>query len=332
MIEDQYVLFSVFRLPVTAYALCLSLSLAAALAVFFRRCVREGVDGNAAWRTALLALPLGLIGARVFYCAARYKLYNEIGFGSALALWNGGYALWGAVGGAALAAVIAARRSRVRPARVLDAMAPAGALAIGLMRFAEYFSGEGRGRLVENEAFQRFPFAVYSEAYEEWYLAVFILEGLAALAIFAALLRARRAPGDKARMLLILYSACQMLLESLREDSCLKWLFVRVSQLTAALVLAGLMIAAAVKWARKGHNGGISKGRMAAYGGLFLLGVCVIIAMEFAVDGKILAGLPEWADYLIIALSCAVMGRAGWRTVLRSPAETIDKNGAELLK
>ena len=69
------------------------------------------------------------------------------------------------------------------------------ALTIALCRFSEYFSGEGIGMYVENEALRFFPLAVSNE-WGEWYWAIFVLEGLAALAIMACLLRQRaRRPG-----------------------------------------------------------------------------------------------------------------------------------------
>ena len=57
----------------------------------------------------LLALPLGLLGARVFYCLARLDFYIEMGLQEMFLLWHGGYALWGAGGGAEPGAVLLLR-------------------------------------------------------------------------------------------------------------------------------------------------------------------------------------------------------------------------------
>ena len=209
-------IFSLLGMPVTAYAVCIAAAAAMGIAALTVRCRQKGLKADTAGRIALLALPLGLLGARVFYCLARLSLYQEIGFAHMLYLWDGGYALWGALGGCALAGVIAARRSGQPLARVLDAMAAPGALTIALCRFAEYFSGAGIGEYVEDERFFHFPLAVMNE-WEEWYWAVFVLEGVAALVIFLILLRSSRPAGDEARLFLILYSACQVLLESLRR-------------------------------------------------------------------------------------------------------------------
>ncbi len=315
--EDR-ILFSVFQLPVTGYALCVVLAAACGLGLFFFLGKRKKLSPDVLWRTALLALPLGLLGARLFYCAARLSLYQEIGLEAMLYLWEGGYALWGAVGGAALAAVIAAKSCRQPAVPLLDALAAPGALTIALARFAEHFSGEGVGLEAEDGFFQRFPFAIYDGYYEEWKWAVFMLEGLAALVIFGALLRKKRKTGDTARLFLLLYSACQILLESLRRDSCLRWLFVRVSQLTAAVVIVLLMAAAAVRWARRKEERRMSgKGLLIRWLAV-AASVGLIIALEFAADDKIWHALPIWGVYGLMACACAVIGIAAYQTVFRS--------------
>ncbi|MBR1585472.1 MAG: prolipoprotein diacylglyceryl transferase [Clostridia bacterium] len=315
---EETSLFSVAGLPVTAYALCLVAALGAGIGALVITCRKRKYADDLAGIVAVLALPLGLIGARLFYCVARWSLYEEIGFDQMLRLWNGGYAIWGAIGGAALAGVIAARITGRPAGQVLDDLAAPAALTVCLSRLAEYFSGQGVGMLVENEAFFFFPLSVYNADYDEWNLAVFMLEALAALIIFVVLLRAacpRR--GDKARLFLILYSACQVLCESLRRDEFLRWLFVRVSQLTAAIVLGLMMIAAVIRWYKKPTDQRRIKGKQIALlccGFLVCVGICV--GMEFAADKS--AELPVWACYLIMACSCAGMGTAAYRVVFKT--------------
>ncbi len=320
---EDMILFSVFGKPVTAYALCLALSLGAGLFLFFAVGKKRRVPGDTLWLAALLALPLGLICARAFYCIVRIYYFLEVGLGAALRFWEGGYALWGAVGGAVLAVWIAAKIKKQPAAPLLDAAAVSGALIIGLMRFAEYFSGEGRGFYLENEAFCFFPVAVFRADYEEWHLAVFLWEGLIALIILAVLLRKQRKPGNTAKLFLILYSACQILMESLRQDNTLRWLFVRVSQLTAALVIAGFLIAAVIRWSKNPDQRKMSGAQLALCWLGVLLGAGVCIAMEFSVEGKILVTMPVWAAYVIMALACACIGTAGYRAAFHNVKEEV---------
>ena len=138
-----------------------------------------------------------------------------------------------------------------------------------------------------------------------------MLEGLIALIILVLLLVSRRSGGGKARMFLILYSAAQIVCESLRRDQYLVWSFVRVSQLTAALVLAGLIAAALVR-----RHGPDRKDWVHII--LFLLGIGIVIGMEFAKDK--LPALPIWSCYAIMAAASAMMGVVTWRLVFRKPA------------
>ena len=318
---EDTILFSVLGLPVTAYALCLVFSVAAGLALFFILGKRRGIGRDALWLAALLALPMGLIGARVFYCVVRVYYFLEIGLENVLRLWDGGFALWGAVGGGALAVLIAAKMEKQPVGKLMDVMAPSAALVIALMRFAEYFGDEGRGLYMDIEAFCFFPVSVYRADYDLWHLAVFAWEGAAALIILAVLLRRQRKTGNTARLFLLLYSACQIWMESMRRDSTLRWLFVRVSQLTAGLVIAGLMAAAVVRWTRNPENRRMKPAGIILCWAAVLAGVGVCIAMEFSVEGKIFVALPVWGAYAIMALCCVGIGAAAYQAVFRSLKE-----------
>ena len=272
---------------------------------------------------AVLSLPLGLIGARLFYVLARLELFLEIGG------WNWlwpeemfsdwgvatGFALWGAVGGTVLSAILAARLTGEKTADLLDAMAPGAALAISLYRFGEFWIGEGTGPYVETESLCFFPLAVANE-WEEWKMAIFVYEGLAALLIFLFLLirKNRGQRGDQARWMMILYCASQIVLESLRRDSFLRWMFVRVSQLTAALVLAGMMAAAVIRWKQNPQQSMLTGKRIAVCCCVFLLTVGAVVALEFAMDKS--ATLELWLAYVLEALCCVVLGVTAKQVVL----------------
>ncbi len=107
----------------------------------------------------------------------------------------------------------------------------------------------------------------------------------------------------------------------MRRDSTLRWLFVRVSQLTAGLVIVGLMAAATVRWARKAENRRMKLSGIALCWAAMLAGIGVCIAMEFSVEGKVFVDLPVWAAYAIMAACCAGIGAAAYQTVFRSLKE-----------
>lgn len=257
----------------------------------------------------ILMLPLGLVFAKLFHVAGDWYWYEAAGLDSILRLWEGGYGLWGAVLGCALAVILTARITGERSAVLFDACAAPAALVIAICRFVEYpFAGQGIGMGLDSDSvFCRFPFAVVNE-WEEWYWAVFMLEGVIAVIILAVLLASGKTGGDKARLFLILYSAAQITCESLRRDQYLVWSFVRVSQLTAALVLLGLIIAALVRRRSVDRKDWIDVI-------LFLLGTGIVIGMEFAKDK--LPAMPVWSCYAVMAAASAVMGIVTCRLVFR---------------
>ena len=292
----------------TPFAVCVVAAIACGLLLMWftsRRKLKSGTVST----LGILMLPLGLVFARLFHVAGDWYWYEAAGLDSILRLWEGGYAFWGAVLGGALAVLIAARITGQSCSILFDACAAPAALFIAVCRFAEYpFTGQGIGMgLDPDSVFCRFPFAVVNE-WEEWSWAVFMLEGVIAVVILIVLLASRRTGGDRARLFLILYSAAQIVCESLRRDQYLVWSFVRVSQLTAALVLLGLIIAALVRRRRIGREDWI---RVI----LFLFCICVVIGMEFAKDK--LPVLPIWSCYAIMAAASAVMGYAAWYLVLK---------------
>ena len=149
---------------------------------------------------------------------------------------------YGGMAGVCLAVALSAKILGLRPGKVLNLFAPAGALMAAIARFAEYFlypTGTG----IAGEAFLPFPVAVsivWSEDYIEYVPAVYMFSGLMSLVAFVLCLKHRDEPD---RMLRTLFYLClpQLFCESLRAQS-IKWLFVRSEQLFCFLFCEGVLI------------------------------------------------------------------------------------------
>lgn len=325
---DTKPMFEVLGLGVTPYGFSVAVALMMGVAVLVLVCRRDGLKKGTAALCAVFSLLLGLRAARLGYCLVRIRHYTEIGLEKILHPGEGEFMLLGAVAGCALAGWLAARLTRQKTGSVLDAMAAPGALVIALCRFAEGLSGDGYGLDVLDEGFMHFPLAVVNE-FEEWYWAIFMLEGLWALWMLVVLLSSRRTGGEKAKLFLILYCAAQITLEGLRRDEYLRLIFfIRVAQLLSALVIAGLMIAGTVKWAKGRQNKDLTKIGVIVCWAVALGCAGIVTAMEFAADGKILVWMPVWLIYLVDALCSAAMGTAAWRLSLSHEQKKLT-NGAE---
>ena len=259
---------------------------------------RAGLKGCTAPVLALLCAVLSPLCARVYLHVTKYASRGLSGF----VLLSGRpyeYAMCGALLGVVLAGVLCARLTRQRAGQVLDALAPAGLLALAVARFGEIFSDFGWGQTILEPVWQRLPFAV-QDMYGQWHLAVFMLEGIAALAlaVCAWCMRGETA-GDVFLTALLWLSMTQIFCESLRAET-IRWGFVRVQQVQCAVF--GLIVL--VTWALRRRGG------WAIPLAVYLTGVGVVALMEYALDKL---PMPQALDYAVMAAALCTMGLAAMR-------------------
>lgn len=297
----------------TPYGVCLALAAAAAYALLgaLRRREARALCPEGAASIALLAradalelllcaVPAALVCARLSYCLIRFSFYfMEMGPLSVLRYWEGGALLWGAAAGALGAGALLARRRRISVAMTLDEMAAPGLLAVAVARLGEWKTGEGVGAWIENEALMRLPFSVMNE-YEEWQLAVFLFEAAAALLLLIPVLKKRAGSGERILTALLLFASCQVMLESLRMDSCLKIGFVRVAQAASAMVILAVT-------ALRAYRAG---GRKAAVrrGALVLAGAALVGGMEWALEKTPVSNVLIYAAMAAVCAGFMVNG------------------------
>lgn len=279
MNETPVVLFTLFGFPIYAYGAALATSIGLGLLLCHRCFKRSFSNPPQADALALWVIPAALLGARVVYCLARLDgIIADLSGSFVYKLWLGGYSIVGALLGGVLGAWFFARRKRLALMKLLDAAAPGALLVIALCRGAECFTAQGLGDLVENPALCFFPFGV-ADMYGDFYIPVFFWEGLAALGIMLwALHRIRQGRAQEtASLALLLLCACQVFLESLREDDSLRFGFVRFNQLASVVGILGVMLLLA--HSRKTPRPVLAKRLI----GFFLL-VLLMIGIEFALD------------------------------------------------
>ncbi len=301
-------LFTVFGLEVRPFSACVCLGAFAAMLLMILLGPRHGCRREDCERCALLSLPLAVFCGHLLYCVVLCNdVIPEYGWGIFLRPWQGGYMFYGAAAGACAAALSVGRKDRKR---MLDLTALSLLALIVCVRFAEPLDGQGNGIPLEDASPWRFFPVAYPDPEwpDEWNLAVFFWEGMYALIILTLLFASmkKRAPGDTALTAMILYASGQMILESLRRDETVRWLFVRVSQLASALLLAAVVIIAVLR--------GLKGRRAAVLMGLTLLFIGAVIALEFAVEKPLLLpgmepiyfSLP--LTYSLIALCSFALG------------------------
>lgn len=259
MQNPDSVAFTLFGYSVYWYGVLMALGILAAFVFAYVECKRKRMHPDTPFDLCLVAIPCGVVGARLYYVAFNSASYlaNPV---SILYLWEGGLAIYGAVIGAAIGLFIYARRKKIRFLRLADVCAPGLVLAQSIGRWGNFFNQEAYGPLVENPAHMWFPFAVLIDSTKEIHYATFFYESLWCLLVFLFLwlfLRKRtKHDGDVFLWYVLLYAFERMLIEGLRTDS-LYLGGIRISQLLSACLFAAVLVFLIVRAVRERKAGRI---------------------------------------------------------------------------
>lgn len=132
------------------YALCIIAGIVIATLMTNRRLTKRGAEPWVVIDIALLAVPLAIIGARIFHVLTHPGFYfgegsnpwNPTQPGSVWAIWEGGIAIFGALLGGAVGAWLGCRWTGIRFWTFADALAPGLLLAQAIGRFGNWFNQE----------------------------------------------------------------------------------------------------------------------------------------------------------------------------------------------
>ena len=142
--------FEIGPLTIHFYALCIIAGIIAAVLLTNYRLTRRGAENWVVIDIAIVAVPLGIIGARIFHVLTHPNFYfgegrntwNPFEPGSVWAIWEGGIAIFGALLGGALGAWLGCKWTGIRFWTFADALAPGILLAQAMGRFGNWFNHE----------------------------------------------------------------------------------------------------------------------------------------------------------------------------------------------
>ena len=223
-------------LTIHFYAIMIMIGVVAASFLAQREAYRRGQNGALVWDLLVWVLIAGIIGARIWHIltpspsaiaqglTTQYYLTHPL---EAIAIWNGGLGIFGAVAGGALALFFFARRRHLSMLLWLDILAPTVALGQAIGRWGNFFNQELYG------APSNLPWAIYIDPQHRlpgfenmaYYHPLFLYESLWNLAnVFFLLWLAHRfstrlKSGDIFLVYMITYPFARFMLEFLRLDS-----------------------------------------------------------------------------------------------------------------
>ena len=228
------------------YAICIVSGLILAVYLSMKEAPRKKINPDAIIDFILIAFPLAIVGARLYYVVFEWGYYSQH-LGEIFAIWNGGIAIYGGLLTGALVLYLFSRRRLIEPIDFLDIAAPSVMIAQSIGRWGNFFNQEAYGAAVKSLNY--LPSFIRDQMYIDgsYRQPTFLYESLWNLLGFALLLILRRRSkffrqGELAAFYLIWYGFGRMIIEGMRTDS-LMFLGVRVSQwLSAALILLGIGI------------------------------------------------------------------------------------------
>ena len=245
--------FTVFGWPIAWYGILIAAAVVIGILIARGEAKRKGHDPEMILDLALLATPLAIIGGRLYYVAFEWENYvgNPI---SILYIWQGGMAIYGAIIGGVIAALIFSKWKKIALWEILDMVAPSLVLGQAIGRWGNFFNQEAHGIPILDSKWQFFPFAVYIEYYVKnvygpWRAATFFYESIACFAIFAFLMWYRRRSKRNGNVFLgytLLYGIARAFIEGLRTDS----LYIGSLRVSQVLSIALVIFAAAMLFIR----------------------------------------------------------------------------------
>jgi prolipoprotein diacylglyceryl transferase len=242
------------------YGIMIAIGVIAGLEVARRRWQKRGGDPEDMATVALVAVPAGLIGARLYHVITDNQLYRDhwldnpfdLDQSSPLAVWKGGLGIPGGLALAFLAGLWIFRRKGMRVGPAMDAAAPAVPLAQAIGRLGNYFNQELFGGPTD------LPWAVRidpefrpPEFYDQpTFHPTFLYEGLWNLGLMAVLLwvdsRWRLRPGRLAVLYVGGYATGRLWVEAMRSDKANIVLGLRVNIWTSLIAMAVVAVVFAV--------------------------------------------------------------------------------------
>lgn len=232
--------------PLRAYALAIILGVVAAVVIGERRWQARGGDKGVVTDVATVAVPFGIVGARVYHVITSPAPYLDDPV-SALYVWQGGLGIPGGIAGGFLAAYVVLRRRGLSRTAFADSVAPGVVVAQAIGRLGNWFNQELFGRPTTLPwGLEIDPDNPDAIAGAEAYHPTFLYELLWNLGVFGLLLwadqRWKLGGGRVFALYVAGYAVGRLWIESLRIDDANMLGFLRVNHYVMGVVLLGALI------------------------------------------------------------------------------------------
>ena len=141
------VAFSVFGVSIAWYALIITCGMICAVLYTIYRAGKIGIVVDDILDYALVVIPLGIIGARLYYVLTSLEKYHS--FADVLNIRNGGLAIYGGIIAGAIAVIAVSYFKKINFFAMADCCTPGIILAQAIGRWGNFMNGEAFGAVTD---------------------------------------------------------------------------------------------------------------------------------------------------------------------------------------
>ena len=207
------VAFTIFGIDIMWYGILMATGMILGVLLALKEAKRVGIDEDDVLNLALIAIPSGLLGARLYYVIFNWSYYSQNVF-EILNFRGGGMAIHGALIGGILAGFIYTKTKGINFFKMADAVMLGIPLAQAIGRWGNYINGEAHGGPTD------LPWGIMVDGMKVH--PTFLYESIWDLGIFIFLWlfrKNKKYEGQLAISYIILYSIGRFFIEGLRTDS-----------------------------------------------------------------------------------------------------------------
>lgn len=231
------VAFTVFGKDIYLYALILLSGFLLGLLFVYNTCEKRGVSKDAVFDIAFWGLFFSLISARIYYVmfdpeVIRGNIWNIF------KIWNGGIAIYGALIGAVITALVYCLRHKLKPLKVFDVFVPGLLIGQIVGRWGNFVNAEVYGgittlpwRMTINGAAGVHPLFLYESMWN--------LLGLIPIILFRD---KKTADGQVFFFYSLWYGAGRFFLEGMRQPQYILWVVPNVLGISQLVALTAVVV------------------------------------------------------------------------------------------
>ncbi len=232
------------------YGVIIAAAIFLAIHLSTREAQKKGLEEDVIIDMALWAIPIGFIGARVYYVLFEldYYLQNP---GEILAIWNGGIAIYGGLIAGGLTLYWYTNKKGISLSLLLDIFAPNVLLAQAIGRWGNFINQEAHGGPVSYAFLEKLSLPEFiieqMNINGAYYHPTFLYESLWSLLGFGLIVRLRSQKkmlrqGEVALSYVLWYSVGRFFIEGMRTDSLWIGDLMRVSQALSLVLFIGAIL------------------------------------------------------------------------------------------